>query len=150
MLFPARIYCRAYRSRFIPRGTRRCVHAGEKRKNRLSLYEGALNSINVGLPVNVSFYPLLAMQPSARGNAVGSFAAGWARYLSGHLLLYFIYIPVYLFIYVRASSENLITLSMKQNARMISLYGYSNRTSFQPFPSTTECWIHKSLIFFFI
>lgn len=53
----------------------------ETQKNRLSLYEGALNPINVGLPVNVSFYPLLAMQSSAGGNAVGAFAAGWAKYL---------------------------------------------------------------------
>lgn len=62
------------------------MHAGETQKNRLSLYEGALNPINVGLPVNVSFYPLLAIQPSAGGNAVGAFAAGWARYLGKHLI----------------------------------------------------------------
>lgn len=75
------------------------------------------------------------MQPAAGGNAVGSFAAGWAGYLSGHLLLYFIYFLVYSFIYVRTPTENFVTLSMKQNARMISLYGYSNRILFRLFPS---------------
>jgi len=73
------IYCNVYRSRFISYDTRgNRTHAGETQKNRLSLYEGALNPINVGLPVNVSIYPLLAMQSSAGDNAVGVFAAGWA------------------------------------------------------------------------
>lgn len=83
-------------------------------KNRLSLHEGALNPINVGLPVNVSFYPLLAMQSSAGGNAVGAFAAGWARYIFENILIFIFYILIYLFIFTKyVFPLRIITLLMK-------------------------------------
>lgn len=64
------------------------MHTYEMQKNRLSLYEGALNSINAGTASKCQFYPLLAMQLSAGGNAVGIFAVRWAAGMCRNIYIY--------------------------------------------------------------